>query len=221
MSDDWRLRVALANDDEARELAGGLAKFRSEHELRSSFGDRVAVSRDGPEVFCYADTREQAEAAERAIGALAGEHHWQLSTELRRWHAAAEEWEDPDQPLAGTDAQRAGEHAELIEHEREESASQGFPDFEVRVRCRHRHDAEQLAERLRREGIPNAHRWHFVVVGATDEDSANALAQRIRDEAPAGTEVVAEASVQEIGAEAPEISTPYNNPFAVFGGLGG
>lgn len=221
MSDDWRLRVSLARDGDARELADRLKEFRSEHELRSSFADRVVVSRDGPEVFCYADTREQAEAAGRAISALASEHHWQLTAELRRWHAAAEEWEDPSQPLPSTEAQRASEHAELIEHEREESGTQGFPEFEVRVRCRDRQDAEQLAERLRREGIPNAHRWHFVVVGATDEDSANALAQRIRDEAPAGTEVIAEGSVQEIGAEAPEISTPYNNPFAVFGGLGG
>lgn len=221
MSEDWRLHVSLAESAEARELAERLANFNSEHQLGSSFSDRVVVSRDGPELFCYADTREQAEAAEREITSLAADHHWQLSTQLRHWHPVAEEWEDPDKPLPETDAQRSDEHAELVAQEREESSTQGFPDFEVRVKCASRHDAQQLAERLRSEGIPNVHRWHFVVIGATDEDSASALAERIRGEAPPGTEVTAEASIQEITTEAPEAPTPYNNPFAVFGGLGG
>jgi|SRR5579884_1888525 len=221
MSDDWRLRVSLAEEGHARDLAARLAAFSTEHELKSSFGDRVVVSRDGADVFCYADTREQAEAAERAIRALAADHRWQLTTELRRWHPLAEEWEDPDQPLPSTAAERAGEHAERIDHERAESISHGFPDFEVRVRCASRQDAQGLAERLRSEGIANVQRWQFVVIGAADEDGANALAERIRREAPPGSEVTAETSVQELTAEAPEVQTPYNNPFAVFGGLGG
>lgn len=221
MSDDWRLRVLLDQEGHARELAERLGAFDAQHDLKSSFSDRVIVSRDGREVFCYADTREQAEAAERAVRSLATEHQWQLTTELRHWHSVAEEWEDPDQPLPQTGTERATEHAELVEHEREESLDQGFPDFEVRVRCPTRHDALRLAEQLASEGIPNVHRWHFVVIGATDEDSANTLAERIRREAPAGSEVTAETSVQEITAEAPEVPTPYNNPFAVFGGLGG
>jgi hypothetical protein len=216
MSDDWRLRVELDGDEQAHELADRLAKFDLPHDLAASFHDRVVVSRDGSEVFCYADTREQAGAAERAIRSLASERGWQPRVELRHWHATAEEWEDPDAP---TDP--VAEHSELVQHEREESAGQGFPDFEVRVKCPGRHDAAKLAERLRSEGIPNVHRWHFVVIGAQDEDTANALAERIRGEAPAGSEVSAETSVQEISAEAPQVVTPYNNPFAVFGGLGG
>jgi hypothetical protein len=220
MSDDWRLRIDLADETQARELADRLAGFEGEHELKTSFGDRVVVSRDGREVFCYADTREQAEAAERAIRSIAEERGWQLTTELRRWHPDAEEWEDPDQPLPRTEAERSAEHEELVQSEREESATQGFPEFEVRVRCRSRHDAQQLAERLTREGIPNVHRWQFVVIGAEDEDSARALAERIRPGLPPGSEVAVEASVQEIVAEAPG-ATPFGNPFAVFGGLGG
>jgi hypothetical protein len=221
MSDDWRLRVDLADEGASRELARRLAAFDAEHDLRTSFLDRVVVSRDGDEVFCYADTREQAQAAERAVRSLASEHRWQLTTELRRWHPAAEEWEDPDQPAAQTEAERAAEHGELVRHEREESEAQGFPDFEVRVKCPTRRDAQRLADTLRAEGIANVHRWHFVVIGASDEDAANALAERIRREAPAGSEITAEISVQEAISEAPEIATPYHNPFAVFGGLGG
>jgi 3-oxoacyl-(acyl-carrier-protein) synthase len=58
-----------------------------------------------------------------------------------------------------------------------------------------------------------------VVVAASDEDTAKALAERIRAEAPPGSTVTAEASVAEAVAEAP-LATPFS-PFAVFGGLGG
>lgn len=220
MSDDWRLRVEFEDEGQARELAKRLESFDSEHDLRDSFHDRVVVSRDDAEVFLYADTRDQLEAAGRAVRSLATEHQWQLTTEVRRWHPTAEEWEDPDQPLPRTEAELAAERGEVIESEREESRTQGFPDFEVRVRCRSRHDAQQLAERLRGEGTPSVHRWEFVVLGAPDEDSANALAERIRREAPPGSTVTVEASIEEVASEAP-LATPFNNPFAVFGGLGG
>jgi hypothetical protein len=220
MSDDWRLRMELADDRQARELADRLAAFDSDHDLSAGFHDRVVVSRDGAELFCYADTREQAEATQRAIESIATDSGWQLTTELRHWHPVAEEWEDPDQPLPGSDVERAAERAEAMRDEDAESQQQGFPDFEVRVRCPSRHDAEQLAERLRAEGIPTVHRWEFVVLGAADEDAAQALAERVRAEAPPGSTVVAEASVADVASDAP-LATPFNNPFAVFGGLGG
>ncbi len=107
MSDDWRLRIELADEDEAADLAERLSKFDLPHELQASFRDRVVVSHDGSEVFCYADTREQAEAAERAIGALASERGWHVAPELHRWHPAAERWEDPDAPLPQSESERA------------------------------------------------------------------------------------------------------------------
>ena len=219
MSDDWRLRIELADEKEAAELADRLSKFDLPHDLHASYRDRVVVSHDGPEVFAYADTREQAEAAERAISSLAADHGWQVTPELWRWHPTAERWEDPDAPLPDTEAGQAAERAELMQSEREESLAQGFPDFEVRVKCPSRHEADQLAERLRGEGIRCVHRWEFVVAAAPDEDSAHQLAERIRSEAPPGSIVTAEASVSEAVSEAP-LATPFG-PFAVFGGLGG
>jgi hypothetical protein len=106
-----------------------------------------------------------------------------------------------------------------MDTEREESRAQGFPEFEVRVKCPSHHDARRLAKRLASEGIPSVHRWEFVVLGAADEDTANALAERVRGEAPPGSVVTAEGSVSEVSSEAP-YATPYS-PFAVFGGLGG
>jgi hypothetical protein len=219
MSEDWRLRVVLSEDATARELTDRLERFDQEHGLSTSFSDRVAVSRDGREVFLYAETRDQIEAAEKAIQSLAAEHQWQLTRELRRWHPTAEEWEDPNEALPDTDAATASERAALMERERQESEAQGYPEYEVRVRCPSRRDAERLAQRLRDEGVPSAQRWHFVVLGAADEDGAQALADRVRREAPAGSTVSAEGSEQQAIGEAP-LATPFS-PFAVFGGLAG
>jgi hypothetical protein len=219
MNDDWRLRATLNSDSDARKLADHLANFDREHGLKTSFIDRVVVSRDGAEIFCYSGTREQSEGAEKAIQSVADENQLTISFELKHWHPTAEEWEDPDKPLPETDAERAAERAELMDEEREESQEQGFAEFEVRVKCPHHHDARALAKRLTEEGIPNVHRWQFVVVAATDEDSANALAERIRSEAPEGSVVTAEGGVSEVVSESPH-ATPFQ-PFAVFGGLGG
>ena len=90
----------------------------------------------------------------------------------------------------------------------------GQPEFEVRVDLPSRHDAVRFAERLQGEGLPAVHRWKFLLVGATDEDSAKALAERIRSEAPSGSRVNVEGTWKAAYAERPP------NPFAVLGGLG-
>jgi hypothetical protein len=215
MNDDWRLRIDIHEDGLAHALSERLDASELEHELETTFSDRVIVSVDGPEVFCYAGSREQAEAAERAIRAVAAEHGWELTAELTHWHPVSETWESPDAPLPASQAERAAERAELIRRERDESRAQGFPDFEVRVECASEADAEAFAGRLRGEGVAVVRRSRYLVLGAADEDAARALADRIRQEAPAGSAVVAEGTLPAVMA-----GTPLN-PFAVFGGLGG
>jgi hypothetical protein len=219
MNDDWRLRVDLHEEGLAHELTERLEAFDLAHDLKTSFGDRVIVSRDGAEVFCYADTRGQAEAAENAIRAVAGDHGWRLDSKVEHWHPAAERWEDPDVPLPYTDVQALAERAERSAREREESAKQRYPEYEVRVHCPSQADAVQLAAQLRAEGFQTVQRREFLLLGAPDEGTATALAERVRREAPAGTGVTAEASVPEVVAETP-FGTPFS-PFSVFGGLAG
>jgi hypothetical protein len=215
MSDDWRLRVDLQAHGPARLLTERLAASELEHDLESTFHDRVVVSRDGNEVFVYTGSRDQAESAERLITSLAAEHGWDLDTELKRWHPTAEEWEDPDKPLPASDEEQAAERAELIEKERRESLEQGYPEFEVRVQCTSPGEAAALAERLRGEGVPNVRRSTYVLVGANDEETAQALSDRLREEAPAGCTVMTEGTPRAAYAALP------SNPFAVVGGLGG
>lgn len=219
MAEDWRLMVRFEHEAEARALAKRLQAPDLEHDLETSFHDRVVVSRDGPTVFCYANDRSQAQAAQRAIE-NSNDDGWKMEIALEHWHPIAEQWEPPDAELPDTPAELDREHDELIQSEREESHDQGFPMFEIRVKCASHGDAEELARRLRAEGVPTAHRWHFVVAGANDEDSAKTLAARISDESPPGTSVTVEGSVQEVAQDSPYV-TPYNNPFAIFGGLGG
>ena len=185
------------------------------HDLETSFHDRVVVSTDGPEMFCYTGTREQAERAAELIRKVADEHEWDVDFELKRWHPIAEEWRDPDEALP-TDAEgRAEEHAELVQDEREESAEQGHPNYDVRVQSKSHRDIVKLAERLQSEGIPVVRRWHFLLLGAADEDDANALAERIRGEVPKGSVVTVEGNFREVLDEQPP------NPFSFLGGLGG
>jgi hypothetical protein len=214
-NDDWRLRVDLRDENFARLLTTRLDNPQLQHDLSAAFHDRVIVSRDGAEVFLYAGTREQAEKAGEAVASELRRGKWTADVDLRRWHPAAEEWEDPDKPLPADDAAKLAEHEALMAREREEALRSGNPEFEVRVDLPSRHDAVELSERLRREGLPTVHRWRYVLVGATDEDSAKALAERIRAETPTGGRVAVEGTWAKAYAERPP------SPFAVLGGLGG
>ena len=63
MNDDWRLRIDLHENGLAHRLGELLGAEELEHDLERSFHDRVVVSVDGAEVFCYTGTRPQAERA--------------------------------------------------------------------------------------------------------------------------------------------------------------
>jgi hypothetical protein len=216
MSDDWRLKVALVDDGAAKGLTERLEAERLSDEFEASFGDRLIVSGDGPNVLVYAGEREQADRAAEKIRAIAAEHDWDVEFELKRWHPTAEEWEDPDKPLPETDADRSAEHARLVAREREETAERGYAEYEVKVHCTSHHDTVKLANRLRDEGLPILRRWKYLLVGATDEDAANELAERLRAEAPAGATVTAEVSERTAWDD-----DPGRGSFAWFGGLGG
>jgi hypothetical protein len=215
MSDDWRLDIHVHDPAYAVQMAEQVVAWGLQDELEAAFHDRVVISTGGGELFCYSADREQAERVQERVRSLAADKGWRVDVTLARWHPVAEEWEDPDKPLPASQSDLAAEHEQLIQRERDEAREQGYPDFEVRVHCRSRSDAIELAERLRSEGIPSLRRWHYLLVGAADEDAANELARRIAAESPEGAVV----STEGTGRAANEVRP--GNPFAVFGGLGG
>jgi hypothetical protein len=218
VSDDWRVRIDLGDDGAASKLTELLEK--AEDDLEGDFDDRVAVSRDGAEVFCYTGTRALAERVEALVRALADEHGWEIESELRHWHPVAEEWEEPNTPLP-TGPAEAEEHAELIEREREEAAERGYPEYEVRVELPSHREAAAFAERLEEEGVPYVRRWKYVLVGAADEDAAAALAQRLRLDAAPGSTVQVEGTNKAVEAEVGVRTGGARGRYAVFGGMGG
>jgi hypothetical protein len=215
MNDDWRVRIDVHDDGRARWLSEQLDADELEHDLLQSFHDRVAVSVDGPVLFCYAGTREQAQRVADLVRRLAQQHDMTVDVQIAHWHPVSEEWESPSEPLPADAVDLEVEREERVADEREESAEQGYPEFEVRVQCRSRHDASELSHRLEREHVPHVHRWNYLLVGATDEDSAKTIADRLRGEAPAGSEVVVEINRRVIYDDRPW------NPFTLLGGLGG
>ena len=216
MSDDWRVQVGLFDDGAARELTERLAAERLGESVATAFGDQLIVSGDGTDVFCYAGERAEAELAADAIRSIAAERGWDVEIRLQRWHPTAEEWEDPDVPLPTTDAERAAEHAQRVVKEREDSAERGYAQYEVKIHCSSHRETVKLAERLHEEGLPIVRRWRYLLVGANDEDAANALAERLRAEAPPGATVAAEVSQRAAWDD-----DPGRGSFAMFGGLGG
>lgn len=215
MNDEWRLQVDLHDSRHGHELIERMRATELEHDLSTAFADKVIVSRSDDRIFLYAGSKEQIESGRELLLALASKHGWAFDLELRRWHPIAEDWEDPGKPLPGTEGARAVEREALMRAEDEETEARGYPEFEVRVDLGSRHEAARLAEQLQGEGLPTVHRWRYLLVGASDEDVAKALAERIRNEAPAGSKVAVEGTWRAVYAE----RSP--NPFAFLGGLAG
>ena len=203
MHDDWRLRIELSDEQDARELGHGLESGGEQHAAGAEFADKVIVSVDGPELFAYAKSRQQAEDAAQLIRTIAGEHGWNLPVELSRWHPEAEAWESPDRPLPSTPEEIEAEHEELVARERADSETQGFPEWEVRIQCQTHGETVKLAEILSKQHLSVVRRWRYLLIGADDEESARALADRITQETVPGTTITVEATLAEIAAETP------------------
>jgi hypothetical protein len=216
VSDDFRLAIELDASGDGFSFAESMRELSLERDARKRLGDRVAVSADGPHVFVYTDTEAAAQEVQTAIAPLLAEHGLtDTALTLTRWHPDEERWEPVDKPLPATPEERAAEHAVAEADETAETADQGFAEWEVRVELPSHRETVQFADQLEREGFPVVRRWKFLLVGAPDEDLANAAAQKIEVEAPAGTKVHAEVS----GASVWKVGDPF--PFAIFGGLGG
>ena len=194
MADDWRIHIEVEEnhagglldrlgadlDDEARELARELEQRR------------LAVSRDGDDIFVYASSRADAERAhaviESQLRSLGGAAR---ASRIEHWLDAEERWDDEPK----------GETWE------EEELDRGYAPWEVRVESTSRDAARSLAATLEDEGYRPIRQSTFLIVGTASKDDAEALAKRLHGTVELGGEVVWE-------------ETPPN-PFAIFGGLGG
>ena len=195
MSDDWRIRIELPEEQHAESVLGrlglDLGTDEAQRLAQDLEGRRLAVSRDGNELFVYASTPAEAERARGIVEAELADEGVEASTStVERWLHDEERW-------TGEPPQETWEEEEL---------ERGYAPWEVRVERETHAEARELADELEREGYDVVRRWRYLIVGTASEDEARELAQRVHGEVEPGGEVVWEVTPQ--------------NPFAVFGGLG-
>jgi hypothetical protein len=195
VANDWRVTATLHDPAHADRVLESMREHEVENDVRHRLGGRVAVSVDGPSIFLYAGTENAAREADGIVRDLTAKHGLSADFALDRWHPAEEEWESADVALPQTDQERSAEHERLEEDETRESLATGHAQWEVRIELPSHHAAVQLADRLKAEGRPVIRRWTLLVLGANDSDDASALADAIKQEAPADAKV----DVQELG----------------------
>ena len=194
MADDWRVTVAFVDAIDADAAVQALREHQAGG-LAPSARDGVAVSVDGPHLFLYAATEDVALAAERVVREVLAQY--QLVTagvRLDRWHPGEQDWEDAAVRMPGSEEERAAERQRLMDEQTQQSAAAGQAGGLVRVNLPSRRQAVELAERLRAQGRPVARRWKYLILGAANEDEAEALAEAVTAQSPADTTVQAQAN---------------------------
>lgn len=195
MSDNWRIRIELPEETSPGTLLDRLGVDLGSDEARRLAkeleGHRLAVSRDDEVIFVYTDSQAQAERAREIVEAELADEGITAEIQVERWLPDEERW-------SGEPPQETWE---------EEEVRRGHAPWEVRVELDSHAQAEKLADTLEQEGNDVVRRWRFLIVGAASEEEARELARRVHGEVEAGGEIVWEVTPQ--------------NPFALFGGLGG
>jgi hypothetical protein len=216
MAEDWRVKVEFEEEHHGHGLSGFLRGHDLEHDLAERLRGRVFVSQDGPVMFLYAETRDQAEAAIEVVRTFLSQHDAQASVELTRWHEIEERWEDPSVSLPDNPQEVAEERERLTRTERAESAYDEMDEWEVQIVLPDHKSTKKLADQLEEEGLKPLRRWRFLLIPVPSEDDGNELAERLRAEVPPDAKVAVEASYAEVVAANPRVSA-----FSLFGGLGG
>ncbi len=216
MDDDWRLQIDPADEGAIGGLSDHLRSSELEHDLATTLESGVIISHEGETIYLYAGDRHQLDKARSVVESFLDDKGWKADLDLRHWHKEAERWDPADAPDPTTPAEVEAEHERLIATEdRETEERGGRAEFEVSAKFSSASEAGHFADKLRAEGLEPVRRWHYLVVGAANEDEAKALAERIREEAPTGAEVKAEYSLNQI------YRNRVPNPFFWLGGLGG
>jgi hypothetical protein len=214
--DDWRVSATFEEEGGGLHLFRKLPEVQVVGDVRDRLGDRLSVSREGHTVFVYADAEGPAREAERILRDEVAESGHEAVIEVSRWHPVERRWEDPSVAVP-----TSGEALEAEEDIREEDDAAdsvrqgGAPQWEVRLELTDEDAAAALAERLDGEGVPVTRHHRYLLAGAVNQEDAEALAARLQEEAPKGSQV----QVEPGGLMAWEARP--SNPFAIFGGLGG
>jgi hypothetical protein len=182
-AEEWRVEVDLDDEQHGFPLSERLHATRLDDEARERLGGRVIVTRDGPRLFLYTASAAGASEAERVVRDLLAADGLTADVTVTRWDEAADEWRPASEP-AGAKPEGA-------------AASEDHDWFVV---VEPPGDAEQLAERLRADGLAVERRWRYLLIGASGEEDANAIAERVRAEAGPETTVQVRAYTEDVAS---------------------
>lgn len=191
--DDYRIRVGLPEEENASGLLSRLGLGSWADELAQELeGRRLVVSQDEGELFVYAASAAEAAQARAIVEREVAEESVEATVgPVEHWLHDEERWDD--------EPREPSPEEELLE--------EGIAPWEVHVELDSHHVARELADRLENEGYGVVRRFRYLLVGATTKEEADELAARLHGEVEPSSAYVWENVPQ--------------NPFVVFGGLGG
>ena len=193
-SNDWRVTISLPGPAHAERARQSLSEREVEDDVRRRLGRSVAVGAGDSQIYLYAGTEVAVREAERVAREVLAQQGIEAEFAVHHWHPVEEEWESPDVALPRTEAERDAEHQRLEDAETAESLATGTAEWQARAELPSHREAVALASKLQSEGHTVVRRWRFLIVGASNEDEAQQIAEHIRQEAPPGATVVAEAA---------------------------
>jgi len=118
--DEFRVEVDLDDPEHGFTLGERLRAFDLDEEAEERLGSRVIVTRDGPHMFLYANTRESCAEAERVVRELLEQEGLTAVVRSTRWHPVARAWRDADEPLPESPEEVAEVEREREQHEEDE-----------------------------------------------------------------------------------------------------
>jgi hypothetical protein len=180
--EDWRVEVDLDDDEHGYSLSERLRSGDLDDDARGRLGENVVVSRDGPRIFLYAASEEQARAAERVVRELVADDDLTAEVSTTRWHPVEQDWKDPSVPLPTT-AEGVEEERERREAAEAQEADRTGSYWHVRAELPHRDEAAELAQRLRGDGHRVHRRWRYVTVDVATEEAAREVAAAMPEDA--------------------------------------
>jgi hypothetical protein len=114
-ADEFRVEVNLDDEAHGHPFSERLASLNLDDDVAERLGDRVVVTRDGPRMFVYTQTRAACAEAEQVVKDTLVEDGLYADVRATRWNPAAGEWQDADAPVA-----EAGEGPDYAEEAEEE-----------------------------------------------------------------------------------------------------
>jgi hypothetical protein len=197
-NEDWRVEINLDDEHEGYDIGERLRSQDLDDEARARLGERVYVSRNGPQLYLYAGSEQQAREAELVVRELVEADD--LSAEfagVTRWHPVEQEWKDASSPLPRTEPEIHQELEHREEAERTEVAEEGAYDWLVKINLPSAADAKRLADTLDAAGHRVHRIWRWVTVDVLTEEIGNELIASVQEAVPADAEIWLEGNLDD------------------------